>query len=219
MNIPDHEITVTRDPLHFATHVRFTSGHPLNPLTRGLVSDLLTAIEEIARAAPPVITFQGGENFSCGAHKGEIAAMSQAQLSAFIDEELQLCDRVAHLPAVTIAAVQGACIGNAADLALSCDLRVAGDGAVFAWPEVLLGYPAPVQRLASYVGRGLATQLAILGEQVTARRAHEIGLVSVVAEPARFEGVLSELAERAADLPRSAVAGTKKRLDAAFLPS
>jgi enoyl-CoA hydratase/carnithine racemase len=73
-----------------------------------------------------------------------------------------------------------------------------------------------VQRLASYLGRGLATQLAVLGEHVPARRAYEIGLVSEVAEPARFEQRLSELAGRAASLPRSAVAETKKRLDAVF---
>jgi enoyl-CoA hydratase/carnithine racemase len=216
VNIPGHEITISRDPVHSATHVRFTSGHPLNPLTHGLVTDLMSAVKELCEAAPAVITFRGGVNFSCGAHKGELAAMSEAQLSAFIGEELELCDLIAHLPAVTIAAIQGVCIGNAADLALSCDLRVACDDAVLAWPEVVIGYPAPVQRLASYLGRGLATQLAVLGEHVTARRAYEIGLVSEVAEPARFEQRLSELAGRAASLPRSAVAETKKRLDAVF---
>ncbi len=216
MNLPGHQISISRDPVHSTTHIRFTSGHPLNPLTQGLVTGLISAVKELSEAAPAVITFQGGENFSCGAHKGEIAAMNQAQLSAFIEEELELCDLIAHLPAVTIAAVQGVCIGNAADLALSCDLRVARDDAAFAWPEVIIGYPAPVTRLASYLGRGLATQLAVLGEQVTARRAYEIGLVSEVAEPASFERCLCELAERAAGLPRSAVAETKKRLDAVF---
>jgi enoyl-CoA hydratase/carnithine racemase len=112
--------------------------------------------------------------------------------------------------------MQGGGVGNAAELALSCDLRVVCDDAKFAWPEVAIGYPAPVKRLASYVGRGPATQLAVLGEQVTARRAYEIGLVSEVVEPASFERRLAELADRAAELPRGAVAETKKRLDAAF---
>jgi enoyl-CoA hydratase/carnithine racemase len=216
MNVPDHEITIRRGPGQSATHVRFVSGHRLNPLTHGMVTGLLSAVKELSGAAPSVITFQGGENFSCGAHTGELAAMSEAQLSAFIDDELELCDLIAHLPGVTIAAIQGVCIGNAAELALSCDLRIACDGAAFAWPEVTIGYPAPVKRLASYVGRGPATQLAVLGEQVTARRAYEIGLVSEVVEPDRFERRLAELAERAASLPSGAVAETKKRLDAAF---
>ena len=59
--------------------------------------------------------------------------MSGAQPSAFIDDELELCDLIAHLPAITIAAIRGVCIGNAAELALSCDLRVACDDAAFAW--------------------------------------------------------------------------------------
>lgn len=216
MNIPDHEITIRRGPVQSAMHVRFASAHRLNPLTRGMVTGLLSAVKELADAAPSVITFQGGENFSCGAHTGELAAMSEAQRSAFIDDELELCDLIAHLPAVTIAAIRGVCIGNAAELALSCDLRLACGDSAFAWPEVRIGYPAPVKRLASYVGRGPATQLAVLGEQATARRAYEIGLVSEVVEPASFERRLAELAERAAGLPRGAVAETKKRLDAAF---
>jgi enoyl-CoA hydratase/carnithine racemase len=214
--IPGHDIVITRDPAHAGAHIRFTSGHRLNPLTRGLVTDLIVAIKQVSAAAPPVITLQGGDNFSCGAHKDELATLTEAELDHFIEDELELCDLVAHLPMVTIAAVQGACIGNAADLALSCDLRVACDDAVFAWPEVRIGYPAPVHRLAHYVGRGLATQLAVLGEQVTARRAHELGLVSEVVTPAALPGHLKDLAERAASLPRSAVAATKQRLDAVF---
>ena len=148
MNIPGHDIVITRDPAHSGAHIHFTSEHRLNPLTRDLVAGLITAIKQVSADAPPVITLQGGANFSCGAHKGELATLSEAELNLFIADELELCDLVAHLPMVTIAAIQGACIGNAADLALSCDLRVACDDAVFAWPEVRIGYPAPVHRLA-----------------------------------------------------------------------
>lgn len=76
MNIPDHKITIRRGPVQSAVHVRFVSAHRLNPLTRGMVTDLLSAAKELSDAAPSVITFQGGENFSCGAHTGELATAS-----------------------------------------------------------------------------------------------------------------------------------------------
>lgn len=65
----------------------------------------------------------GTENFSCGAHTGELAGLSSAELGAFITEETGLCDDVAVLPCVTIAAIKGACIGNGAELALACEHR------------------------------------------------------------------------------------------------
>ncbi len=205
MAAPSHQITVAREPGSAVAHVRFVSEHRLNPMTRGLVTDL-----------PAVVTFRGGANFSCGAHTGELAGLSEPELTAFVAKEIELFDRVAGLAPVTIAAVTGVCVSNAAELALACDLRLASDDASFAWPEVTLGYPAPVGRLAGFVGRGVATQLAVLGERVGARRAHEIGLVSEVAGAAEFDRRLAELADRAASLPVSAVTQTKGRLDAAY---
>jgi enoyl-CoA hydratase/carnithine racemase len=194
----------------------FSSGHRLNPLTRSLVTELLGTLKELRAAPPAVLTIQGGENFSCGAHTGELAAMSPSELDAFIAEEIELCEVVASLPAVTIAAIRGVCVGNAAELAVACDLRLACEDASFAWPEVTIGYPAPVRRLAQLTGRGPATQLALLGERITAARACQLGLVSELIDPAGFERRLAELASRAAGLPRQAVAQTKRNLDAAF---
>ncbi len=214
MGVPGHEVII--EPKPYGAQVRFVSAHRLNPLTRGLVARLLAAAGDIAADPPAVVIFRGAENFSCGAHTGELRAMSRAELSAFIAEELALCEAVARLPCLTIAAIQGVCIGNAAELALSCDLRVASEDASFAWPEVTLGHPAPVGRLAQYVGRGPAAQLALLGERVTAARAYQIGLVTDVGDTASLDERLARLAERAASLPRQAVLQTRTRLEAAY---
>lgn len=216
MNVPSHEITVERDQGSSTVHLRFASDHRLNPLTRGLVTGLLSAVRELRADPPLVVILQGRENFSCGAHRGELADLDAAQLSAFIADELELCRVLAALPSVTIAAIRGVCIGNAAELALSCDLRLACEDASLAWPEVSIGYPAPVQGLARHVGQGVATQLALLGERITARRAHDIGLVCEVVEAGHFDDRLAELAARSSALPRQAVRQTKERLAAAF---
>jgi enoyl-CoA hydratase/carnithine racemase len=216
VDIPAHEVVLERSAGSSAVTLRFLSGHRLNPLTRGLVTDLLAAVRELAADPPAVITLRGGDNFSCGAHTGQLAAMGEKELGGFIADELELCDVVARLPSVTIAAIRGACIGNAAELALSCDLRIACEDATFSWPEVALGYPAPVERLAHYCGRGPATQLAVLGERISAPRAHAIGLVTEVVDPGRFDERVAELAERAARLSRQAVRETKRRLDEVF---
>ncbi len=216
MDIPAHEVVLERPAGSSAVALTFRSSHRLNPLTRGLVTDLLAAMRRLAADPPAVVTLRGGENFSCGAHTGQLAAMDEKELGSFIADELELCDVVAGLPSVTIAAIRGACIGNAAELALSCDLRIAREDATFAWPEVTLGYPAPVDRLAQFCGRGPATRLAVLGERISARRAQAIGLVTEVVEPGRFEERVAELAGRAAGLPRQAVRETKRRLDDVF---
>lgn len=218
MNIPSHAVTIERERGSAVVRVRFLSEHRLNPLSRGLVDDLRAAVRDLRAQPPGVVVFAGGENFSCGAHAGELASLAAGDLDAFITAEIQLCDEVAALPGVTIAAIKGACIGNAAELALACDLRLARDDTVLAWPEVALGYPAPAARLARFTGRGVAAELTLLGERLGADRARRLGLVTQVAGADEFEERLAGLVARAAAAPPDAVAGTKRNLDEAFRP-
>ncbi len=116
----------------------------------------------------------------------------------------------------TIAAVNGFALGGGAELAMCCDFRIAGEGAVFGQPEVLLGLipgGGATQRLARLVGVTKAKELIWGGAQVKAPEALAIGWVDEVVPD---DQVLDRAVERAtgyANGPRIALRASKRAID------
>ena len=107
---------------------------------------------------------------------------------------------------MVIAAVSGPALGGGCELALACDLRIAGDNARFGQPEILLGIipgGGGTQRLARLVGPARAKDLVLSGRQVRADEALAIGLVDEVV-PA--DELLDRARARAAELAKGALA-------------
>ncbi|MCY4193565.1 MAG: enoyl-CoA hydratase/isomerase family protein [bacterium] len=112
----------------------------------------------------------------------------------------------------TIAAVNGHCLGYGFTGALACDFLIAGDRATFGFPEVRLGVPTIVGaiRLPRRVGWADAMELLLTGEQVSAERAREMGLVWRVAPHEQLMDEARALAERLAAAAPLAVRATKE---------
>ncbi len=92
-------------------------------------------------------------------------------------------DAIEDLEKPVLAAINGTCVGGGLELALSCDLRVAADGARFGFPEVNAGIipgSGGCSRLARLVGVGQAKELVLTGELISAADAKQIGLVNAV---------------------------------------
>ncbi|MDE3192600.1 MAG: enoyl-CoA hydratase/isomerase family protein [Chloroflexota bacterium] len=109
--------------------------------------------------------------------------------------------RLASLPQVTIAALHGAVVGRGLEIALTCDIRVAGDDATFALPEVGLGMiPASggTQRLPRLVAPARALDIILSGERVDASTALSWGLVTRLVPLAELAPTVRELARRIA---------------------
>ncbi len=89
--------------------------------------------------------------------------------------------RIAEIPKVFIAAIGGHALGGGLEMALACDLRTAGDGAYnIGLPEITLGLlpgNGGTQRLPRLIGRTKALAMMLSGEPVSAKRAHELGIV------------------------------------------
>jgi enoyl-CoA hydratase len=120
-----------------------------------------------------------------------------------------------------IAAVNGAAVGWGMELALMCDLRVAGESARFGELFVLRGLccdVAGLARLASLVGREKAAELLFTGDVIDAREALRIGLVSRVVPDGELQDTALRLAERIAANPPLAVARLKAGLREALDP-
>jgi enoyl-CoA hydratase len=100
-------------------------------------------------------------------------------------------------PFPTIAAIRGFCLGGGCELALSCDLRVAGEGSKFGQPEVSLGIvpgAGATYRLPRLVGVGKARELIFTGRILDAAEAHRIGLVNQVVPDADVQAAARALA-------------------------
>ena len=119
-----------------------------------------------------------------------------------------------------IAAIQGCCYGNATDLILSCDLRIAARNAVFAIQEVKVAGLAPdfggTTRLPRLIGLGAAKRLILTGEQIDAAEAYRIGLAEYLVEEAELQEASMNLARKIAACPPVGMMMAKKGLNLAF---
>ena len=122
-------------------------------------------------------------------------------------------NRLEALAKVTIAGVEGAALGGGCELLLACDLRVAGEGASFGFPEVSVGqFPGTggTMRLPWLIGESRAKELLLTGRSMTADEAFRAGLVHrVVAVGTALEASLA-WAQELALLPGSGVAAVKQ---------
>jgi enoyl-CoA hydratase len=123
---------------------------------------------------------------------------------------------VADCPKPVVAAIHGWCIGGGIDLVTACDVRLASACARFSVRETRMAIVADVgtlQRLPGIVGRGIAAELALTGDDVDAERARAIGLVNAVhPDPAAVQHAAHAMAARMAANSPLAVQGTKRVL-------
>ncbi len=159
---------------------------PLNILDTAMLEELRDVLGGGAKGKPLVVIEAAGEKaFSAGAsvtdHLGEHV---KPMLAAF-HEALR---RLYGMDAVTIAKVDGACLGGGCELALACDFVLASDRARFGQPEILLGVFPPVAawQLSHQVFPRKGLELFLLGDPVDAATAERIGMVNAVFQVADF---------------------------------
>jgi len=124
----------------------------------------------------------------------------------------------AGIEQVTIAAVEGPCLGGGLVLASLCDFRVAGNDALFGTPEVSIGLNMSwhsVPRLVSLVGVQATKRLLLLNERFSAQEARDIGLVDYVTGAGTALSRAQLLADAAAAMPPDAQQMVKRQIDAA----
>lgn len=161
---------------------RLTLDHPpLNILTRDVLARLRAELAAFA-ATPGVrvlLLSAAGKHFSAGADVREHLPPEHA---ALIPEFMDTVAALDAFPVPVIAAVQGRCLGGGFELVQAADIIVAGEGALFGQPEILLGVipPAACALLPARVGRGAAAQLVYGGDPMSAAEAAQVGLVRQV---------------------------------------
>lgn len=187
-------------------HVRFTTGLERNRMTRATIDELQRTITGLGDdpSVGMVLIGSGVGDFSAGADLGSIADASEAE--EYVEAEYDLFARVEASPAVTVALVDGYCLGNAAELSLACDFRVAGPRLHWGFPEARIGLMAPVSRLLRQVPRSVATRLAMGAPWLDSAGALSAGAVDVTVTDIGSE---PQLAEALAELTRATPAGAR----------
>jgi enoyl-CoA hydratase len=191
----------------------------LNALNFELVDQLATALEALD-ANPDcrcvVITGSGARAFAAGADIKELAAQTPVTLTA--DDEFRHWNRINRIRKPLIAAVRGVALGGGLELAMACDMIVAGDDARFGQPEIKLGVmpgAGGTQRLTRAIGKARAMELILTGRTIGAREADAHGLVTrVVPAEATLQSALELGAEVAAQAPLAVIAAKEAVLQA-----
>jgi cyclohexa-1,5-dienecarbonyl-CoA hydratase len=188
---------------------------PVNIMTREVMALLR---EELARIAQEpllrvLVLRAEGKHFSAGADVGE---HMPPEFEEMIPEFIETIATLAEFPLPVVAAVRGKCLGGGFELIQPVDLVVAGEGATFGQPEILLGVlpPAACALLAELISPGLAAEVVFTGDSITAQQAFEGGLVRRVVPDERVEGEALELAGRIARHSAAALRATKRALRA-----
>lgn len=137
-----------------------------------------------------------GKSFVAGADIAEMALLNEAEAKAFCHLGYDVFSMIESMQKPFIAAINGYALGGGCELALACDIRLAGEKAKFAQPEVTLGITpgfGGTQRLPRVIGVSNALELILTGRTINAAEALEIGLVNKVYPQ-------DELMQRALDL-------------------
>ncbi len=182
----------------------------LNALSRQVNLDLAQLADELGRdrdVRAVVLTGAGDKAFCAGADLKERKGVSADETGSYVDAISGAINAWARLPKATLAVLNGHAFGGGMELALACDMRIAVDEAQLGLTEVRLGIipgAGGTQRLPRLIGAARAKELILLGQRISAARAHEIGLVMQVSPRARLrEDAEAILAKLAGCAPRS----------------
>ena len=148
-----------------------------------------------------VLTGAGDKSFVAGADIGEMSSLTKAEGEAFGKKGNDVFRKLETFPIPVIAAVNGFALGGGCEIAMSCDIRICSDNAMFGQPEVGLGITpgfGGTQRLARLVSPGMAKQLIYTARNIKANEALRIGLVNqVVAAEVDEAGNVTKTAQEA----------------------
>ena len=186
---------------------------PLNVIDLPMMDELSSALSEID-VLPTVSTIvlgAEGKSFSSGV---DVAAHTCDKVPEMLQKFHAVIRAVISTKKVTIAVVQGNCLGGAAELAMVCDLVITADSATWGFPEIKLGAFPPVAAavLSALIGQKRAAELILTGRSVSGSEAAGIGLATVAVIADQLSSAVQEKLTAFSALSPSVLALTKKAI-------
>jgi enoyl-CoA hydratase len=199
--------------------VRLDRPQARNALSNQLMRELLDALQELD-GDPGVGCFVitgTKEYFAAGADIREMYAKTYVEMIQ--EDYFAGWDAFSALRTPKIAAVTGYAYGGGCELAMMCEVIIAGDSAKFALPEITLGVMPGMggtQRLTRLIGRAKAMDMILTGRAMSAREAEQSGLISRVTEDDEVLNEALAVAQRIAGFPRTATLAAREAVDHAL---
>ena len=188
-----------RDRIGFITFNRPKVLNALNHKTLEELRDALLSARDDEDVRVLILTGAGEKSFVAGADIGELAVQTPVggkETAAFGQSVLRLLETIGK---PVIAAINGFALGGGCEVALACSMRLASKSAKLGQPEVKLGIMPGYggsQRLTRLCGTGVALEMCLTGEMISAEEALRIGLVNHVYEPAELMPAAEALAKK-----------------------
>ena len=181
--------------------VRFEAPNEIQILsadTRRILSAIIRQLDH--DPACRVIIFEArGRTFLAGADLAELQGLNQESAQLFAEVGQELMNQVASLRAVTVCAIQAACVGGGCELALACDFRLAATSARIGLPETSLGVIpgwGGTVRGSLLLGSTVARRMILTAELFSAPVARELGLIDQVFADGGLEAGVDQLVEQ-----------------------
>ena len=190
----------------------------LNALNSQVLAEIDEALDAIDLNTTRclILTGAGEKSFVAGADIGEMSTLTKAEGEAFGKKGNDVFRKLETLPIPTIAAVNGFALGGGNEIAMSCDIRICSDNALFGQPEVGLGITpgfGGTQRLARIIGVGKAKELIYTAFNIKADEAYRVGLVNAVYPQAELMDAAKKMAAKIAKNAPIAVRACKKAIN------
>jgi 2-(1,2-epoxy-1,2-dihydrophenyl)acetyl-CoA isomerase len=196
----------------------------LNALNVQVAKDFKAAVAEaLERGARAIVLTGSGRAFCAGGDLREMQELAQqdGRVEAFFDEPLRIINEAILLirktPVPFIAAVNGVASGGGCNLALACDLVIAGESARFNQAFIKIGLTPDCGgtfMLPRLVGWKRATELLFTGDLISAQAAADMGMINSVSPDEELMSRVMAMAEKLAQAPTAAIAEIKMLLDA-----
>ena len=182
----------------------------LNALNEDVLKDIEAAFDavDLSEIRAIILTGAGEKSFVAGADIAAMSVMTKEQGEHFGKFGNDIFRKIETFPVPVIAAVNGFALGGGNELAMSCDIRICSDNALFGQPEVGLGITpgfGGTQRLARLVGAGMAKQMIYSARNIKAADAYRIGLVNDV-----YTATVDEAGNVTATAQENLIAAAKK---------
>lgn len=190
----------------------------LNALNSAVLDELNQILDEVNadEVRCLILTGAGQKSFVAGADIGEMSSLTKAEGEAFGKKGNDVFRKLETYPLPVIAAINGFALGGGCEIAMSCDIRICSDNAVFGQPEVGLGITpgfGGTQRLPRLVGAGMAKQMIYTGRNIKAEEALRIGLVNAVLTQEELMPAAEKMAAGIAKNAPIAVRNCKKAIN------
>jgi len=170
---------------------------PLNVMNLAMLRELQSVLDSIGgNSECDIIVIRGGGDraFSAGV---DVKDHTKEKVPEMLEVVHGVIRTLLNLPQISLALVQGACLGGGCELASSCDLILASDKSYFATPEIHVGCYPPVAlaRFPSQIGYHRAAEMILTGRRISAQEALSMGLINRVAPVNELDQVLESLLE------------------------